>query len=1116
MGNGLPRVALWALAFVMLASTLASLSGAQAASTPNYTLLGYVSQAGGPNAPPVPAGVTVDLISAASHQTYTTTTATSGGSFSFGSANTAGTLAPGWWGVWIPPQAHANLYGCKPCAVLPSDQNPQYYWENSTSLTTQSTSANPVSISGVTLLPYNATIWGNATFLGSPVAGATVSVLDPTFNGFVLANNTTVSQATNTTVVGEFSLSVPFGTWVLQTMVPGSPNYFNTVQVTVSSTHVTVNPTVKKDFYAWGYVNQASTPSAHVPAGGNVTVFDPTNGYVYTSSIGSGYYSIGTYPAGFIGPGTQTLNVVLAPVGWQTVSYQLDVSTALPGTAAAHLSYTSPIAPPAEYNTTLDFTHGFGKVNVSTAAVLGNDSTFPDLANASVGQLWAQLALDWQNNLTFDAANLPGVLNWINSSGPFFPAGQSSLTVNGTGFGQPTNYTFASNTTCTTFCGLTSSDALNLNWAQAYNATAKIPTNSKTYTISFTFRHPTNAEAFNYTVALPTGWVLNAGTAAPAQSRLVAAGPGGTWTNFTLVSLPSTSASSTASFTLVKYSSVTAVVNVTTSNFAFSKSDVLNQTHGNYTVVVGVGENATFSALNSSFPAGNNGTLYEWAFGDGATTNTSQPTTYHTYTGAGREFTGSLTLTSSGGQTNTVAFHVYTDDLFPTSLISTNQTILHAGSGAYVMINSSRTLHFNATASTDLINGGTTLPGVLSVASWNISTGKTAVSLANYSTGAGLKIGSNLTIQFSGAGSYLTSGDVNGTPIAFTGWQYNVSLDVWDGAGHLSRAWLDVLVNDTQKPTPVVALQDASGRVVSSSGVVEGANHTAPVVLSAQNSTDPHNGSLVSYNWSITNKGNDSVHIWLNQSAGMPGFKLPAKPRYWLDPQAKPYTVNLTVTDRASNTGFVVSSLTVAINTSQRPVLAVSNLTADPTMTDGTSYTVWVNVTNTIGQNSTALGTQVRFYLLPPSGVGSGTTMGDSPGSVQFYNYTTNTTLASSPWPTSSIDLKYNHTVRAVIHFNPSSTGTFDLWANASAANEFISDYKTGANQMHVSVTLNQNPIVLYEEIAAVIGVAVVIIVVIIFWRRRSSGPKTGGKPSGSGKSGSDKSKKDEDDEDEL
>ncbi|HEY6238790.1 MAG TPA: hypothetical protein VIZ68_06365, partial [Thermoplasmata archaeon] len=153
--------------------------------------------------------------------------------------------------------------------------------------------------------------------------------------------------------------------------------------------------------------------------------------------------------------------------------------------------------------------------------------------------------------------------------------------------------------------------------------------------------------------------------------------------------------------------------------------------------------------------------------------------------------------------------------------------------------------------------------------------------------------------------------------------------------------------------------------------------------------------------------------------------------------------------------------------------------------------TIWVNVTNTLGRNSTAQNLQVRFYLLSPSGSGAGSNIGGSPDSVQFYEYTSNTTVAASALP-QPISLAFNHTLRAQISWSPGQVGGFDLWANATASNEFVSDYRNGANQAHVSVTLNQNPIVLYEEIGAVVLIAVVLIIVaVLLYRRRMSGGST-------------------------
>lgn len=1117
MGIGLPRVALWALVVLMLAGGLASVVGAQAASSPTYTLLGSAEQ---PNSTPVPAGVTVDLISAGSHAVYTTQTAGNSGSFSFSNSaggNTGGSLAPGWWGLYVPPQAHVKATGCNPCVILPGDQNPQYSYLSASNLTSLSYRA---SLTGITALPYTQTIHGNVTLAsnGQKVSGAQVELIDPTFDNFVIANNTTSSS-------GYYTLEIPSGNFVLETFNPGSPNpstgqgLFNYTPVSPSTT--TVNP-VLGSYLTYGWVNLpgSGVPGVHVPNGGNVTLFDPANGYIYSQPTSGPFFSIGTYPAGFVTGGSQSFDVAVSTVGYQTVWYPITVSSGNPtGGANPHYVYAAAQAPPAQYQTALKFSSNWRLVNVTTAVTLGNDSTFPDLPNASIGQLWAQLALDWQHNDTFASSNLPAVLSWIGSQGPFFPLGQDQLTVDSIGFNQTTNYSSSSASTCTGFCGLSSSATLGLNYAQNGVLNGSVSTTGKTHTFAFTFRHPTNYQAINYTVTLPAGYVLQAGTPAPAQTQLVPAGPGNTWTSFTLVAKPSSTPSGTATFTAVKYAGVTPAVNVSVANFAFSKRNVLNSTNNNYTVVLGVGENATFSAINSSFAAGTNGTAYEWNFGDGsAFVNSSHPTSYHTYGAAGVDH-GWLRVTSSGGASNMTNFTVYADASAPTASIAVNATGAQwnqtGGGVKYLTIPQGTSLHFNATNSTATFPSPPSVTGFISVASWNISSGKNHWN-ANYSLGSNANPSTNFSFAFLGAGSYLSSGLVNGTSVTILGWQYNVTLTVWDPAGHLANAYLDILVKDTEKPVAVPNVLGPNGKSVSSAGVIEAANGTALVYLWANGTNDPHNGSVVTYNWTLSNTANYSLNRTIVQSAGMPGYKVPAKTPLWLTPQSKPYTVNLTVTDRAGNTAWSKVSLTVGPNTTLRPVLSVSNLTSPTSMTQGSDYTVWVNVTDTIGQNSTATATTVQFYLLPPSGTGSRILIAGSPNSVKFYNYT-NGVLDTTPIATGSVDIHWNQTVRAEITFNPGRTGTFDLWANATCSNEFASDYAAGGNQAHVQVQLNANPITTYETYAAVIvAVVAVIVVAVIIWRRGGIRSSRGGAKGTSGRSGLERgSRRDEDDDDE-
>lgn len=1121
MGERLPRVALWSLVVLLLAGALASVPGVFAASTPTYTLLGYVTQQGGSSAPPAPTGVQVDLISAATHQVYTThTLPNTAAEFNFSSTTDASTLQPGWWGTWVPPQAHVTVGGTStPDLILPENQSATYQYENVTDLTT---SDYQVNITGVQALPYQATIWGNVSYNGRAAPDAAVQLIDPAYNAFVIANNTTDASNTNTTVIGEYSLSVPYGTWVLQTTVPGSPAYVNYTQVTVGTPILTVNPVLGSatSYLTWGYVNQAAHRGTHVGTGGNVTLFDPSTGAIYSAPTpAGGFYSIGSYPAGFTGPGSSTFDVILSNIGYGTAWYPLTVSGSSRGGPDPHNVWVPSDPTPARYHTTIDFSKAFGKVHVYTNESLGNDSTFPDLANASVGDLWTQLALDLQGNTTFVMSNYPALMSWVQNAGPFFPAGQAMLTVNGTGYGQPTNFTVLNSTNCVGYCGLGSAAGLTLNYTQAYNETAKIASSAKAYTLSFNYRHPTHEQAMNYTVDLPAGYVLSSGTSLPGAT-IYPAGPGGTYTSFTLVSHPASTAASTASLTIVRSGNVTARVNATVANFTFSQKNVLNESEGNYTVIVGVGENVTFSGANSTFPTGENGTRFSWTFGDGGTASTVNATTNHTYQAAG-VYDGNLTVTASGGQTNHTSFKVYASTALPTAKIAINSTGISASGVNYTIVNWSTTLHWNCTSSVAPLSD-TPVGGVVSSCAYNL-TAFHSYWLANDSESAGGNWYNNDTYTFLGAGHYLTQGYGALSSVKFYGWQYNLTLVLWDAAGHEAKDHFVVLVRDTEKPTPVATLLNSGGKSIGSTGITEAANHTAYVALSATNSTDPHNGSITWFNWSIGNSGNYSANRTIDIPAPSLGVVPPNK-GIWLAPQTKAYSVNLTVTDRAGNKAWTVVSLTVAVNTSTRPVLSVSNLTAPGSMNDQGSYTIWVNVTNTIGKNSTADGVQVLFYLLPPSGSGTQIAIGGSPSSVTWYGYTSGVVNSSSA-ATGSINIPYNQTFRAEITFHPARSGNFDVWANATATNEFAGDYASGGNQEHVPVTLNKNPIVNDEIIVAVVAAIVVFFAAVFLLRRqgylggtrrtpKASSGKSGLERGGtSKKSSSDDADDDEDDE---
>src|SRR5208283_4395224 len=97
----------------------------------------------------------------------------------------------------------------------------------------------------------------------------------------------------------------------------------------------------------------------------------------------------------------------------------------------------------------------------------------------------------------------------------------------------------------------------------------------------------------------------------------------------------------------------------------------------------------------------------------------------------------------------------------------------------------SAVLHFNATNSTSSLFSGSAVPGIISVANFNVTNygGSSTVNNYTYSKTGGGPF-ANDTMTFLGGGTYLTQGWADKTtaiPGSFLGWQYNITLTIWDG-----------------------------------------------------------------------------------------------------------------------------------------------------------------------------------------------------------------------------------------------------------------------------------------------------------------------------------------------
>jgi hypothetical protein len=1075
----LPRAALWVVVLLLLAGTLATIATASA-SSPNYTLIGQVSQ---PNGQGVPGGVTVQLIDRGSGVIWTTTTSSSG-QFTFTTSSTNGGLGPGYWAAFVPPQGNITGGGTNPnFGVYPVDQNPVFAYYSASQLTSGTTQ---VSVTNVNVALSTATIIGNVKTSGNNVPGATVQLLDPQYNDFVLASNSTNRS-------GSYTLKVPKGSWVLKISAAGNPPLVNYTAVTLNSEYGTkwLNLSVATWLFE-GSLLQNAPGNLPIASTGNVTLWDATNGYIYSAPTTGGFYQIGSYPSGLSGGASgQSFQVITSAVGYSPSAYTM-TSQGTPLNVPVVLSTLGP-SQRGVYATSLNFsgfnvTTGTGKLNVWTNATLGNGTVVQNLPNVTVGQLWGQLGLDFQHTTSPTGSSLlTSLVNWENAAGAWFPAVQAATEINGTSFlpSAQSGNVGTNTTTCSGTCTLATGGNIQLGWHQSFALNGSVTRNSGTYTLSFDFSHPTSsADTYNYTVVLPSGYALAANTPPPAQTRLVAQGIDNTWTKFTLVSLPSSSLGGSASFQIQKYANLTAIVNASVSNFAFSSKNVLNSTNGNYTVVVGVGQNVTLSALNSTYPTGTNGTTFRWNFGDGNMATVTTPTTNHTYLAArATPYPGSLQVTSSGGLTNTTHFFVYVAQGPVTAVIQSNASSSQnrsSGGVPYVLIPWSTVLYFNASASTATIAPGASVPGVVSVASYTI-TAKSFSVKQNYSEGQGAYFGSNYSYQFLGAGVYYTNHTtIGGSPVYFKGWQYNISLTVWDGTGQVASTSLIVLVSDTEKPTAAFQVLNSAGKPVTGSGVVTGSNLTAKVSFNGANASDPHNGSITNYYWHVTNSGNDSVEIGINQTTVKP------YPTLWLQPQKSPYTVNLTVKDLNGNLGYTTQSLAVTVNSTTSVIMSATNLTGPSSVNQGQQYTYWVNFTVGGGSKAVASNVQVWWYITSP-----GSTVRDyiagSPWSVKFYNYTSKGVPNAVSFATGIIPtMSYNTTYRAVITWSPVKTGNFILYANATASNEYSGNYVSGPQVVSMSITLNPNPTTqLLEYVAIAVAVIAVIFAIIFLYRRR-------------------------------
>lgn len=1138
MPTGAQRWALVATLVMLFVSVLVPTGQAMPAS--NATVSVIVRTAGGSFAP---VGVNVTLTERATGASCQGTTSL-GGVYTFvnGQDDALGHtcwLFPGWFTVSVPAEVDRSTGSSIPIAILPGAGSSSTF--NATQ--SQLNGGYIAYLGGLTALPMTYTLSGaiNNTLGSNAGNTTTVQVLDPAFPGLVLAQQTAVSSYA--------FHNLPAGTWTVyavSNLYNGSTET-NYSQVKVPAAYNLDNITLTS-YLVQGFFIPSGQATFY--NGTNITLYDLTNSKAYDFPIAPSqtnarntFFQFGSY-AGLVGnrAGTTQFAMLVAPQG---NSPAWTYFAASPSMRAQDLSFSTSAwgsSPPTVQSTNLAFSPSFGSAWVNSTESLSAGSTIPQLPNAYVSDLYSQVGMDFAGGaLNATPAAWHAFENWLNDSGAIYPAQQANLMVNATSFTENGNQTGAVNFhdgPVPSDLSFSSASTFQFGTNETYQLAKTLTTKTSTHTLTMGFRYPTSTESLAYNVQLPTNWVLQANTPVPAGTSLTPTGPGGTWSSFTLTAKasPAGSPNGTATFSLVKIQNVTAVVNVNSPNFAFgNKTNVVSPRHANYTVIVGEGQNVSFSSAGSLFPAGFNATSYTWDFGDGSfnTTYRTNTTTYHTYTTAGLMH-ANLSLLANGGQRDQQSFEVLVDNAAPTPMITVNNTHVSkiSSNDSLLYVNWSTSLKLNATGSTDTIASSEPwLPaGRLSVAIWNISAGPTfsaSYSSTNFSIGRqAASVFGNITYAFNGAGAWVGSQTIDGTSYTVNGWVYRVALQEFDAGGNKAYSTLYVIVNDTQKPNPIGHPQGAPsfspanqvGKNVTSGVALS--SGMCPINLVDKWSFDPNNGTVTAYSWHITNAGWSAfTPRWFNSSTNNDTRTNLPVPQTASTVKSAAYNITLNVTDAARNFANVTYQFTCQLNSTIAPILQLLNMTVEgsTTLTEGNSYTLYANVTNVGGVQSMANGTQVMFYYTDISGgsqknIGYGT----------LYGFTGGVLNGSAESCSTQCALHYNVSYRAEIKWTVPgggitgglAAGQYKICGNGTAANEFPGSYKTGANIICTTVTINQSPLQQYL-VAIIASVAVVAVLAIIYfvYRRRSKG---GGKKSPSGKGKKPVLDDDEEDEDET
>jgi len=468
------------------------------------------------------------------------------------------------------------------------------------------------------------------------------------------------------------------------------------------------------------------------------------------------------------------------------------------------------------------------------------------------------------------------------------------------------------------------------------------------------------------------------------------------------------------------------------------KYHILNGSYDNYTAIVAMNVNITFSAADSTDPNQDKlqGANYTWHFKyevedvhtpaiayNPANMGYDEEPIYN-YTVDGK-FTVQLNITEAGGNKTFRQITVFVDSQDPEAKIDANLTIHYIGGNWILYIDENVPVQFIGNLSTDFIYDS--VEGEIDSYRWQQT-----------------YIDENETLD-------PVSGEIWDAIFTFPG-TYNITLNVTDVVGHhdpvKSIDNITVIVNDTSPPLPDYEMLEN--------------NTWNPVEVLIENETYFFNASKSVDNY---DESKNLTYLWdFGDGTTATGINVSHKYSF-----VKIFTVTLNVSDKTGNYLNTTHTAVVNWNITARPNLWVNaaSFKATPSSPEeGTKVTLSVEVTNREG-HANASNVEVQFWAV------KGEDRDKINVTVTFYDANDN--------ERSNHDIATNETIRAEIVWEPGTLGNYTIEINATV----VEEAKNTLGDNYASSYVNVLEAGWKKLLIYVLIIAIPVIIILLIWLRR-------------------------------